>query len=86
MPQGYPQAAFEGSRRGVEVAQELLWLNNQALTVTYLAMLQEFRADTATFRAYAGGRDAGPRLRRALLRGLGQHPRRLRARIQNAAA
>lgn len=50
---GYPQAAFESGRRGVEVAQEFAQPFNQALTVTYLAMLQEFRSDTATFRAYA---------------------------------
>ncbi len=50
---GYPQAAYESAQLGVQIAQEFAQPFNQALTVTYLALLQELRADRATFSAHA---------------------------------
>ncbi|MFN8473282.1 MAG: AAA family ATPase [Anaerolineae bacterium] len=50
---GYPQSAYECATRAVEIAREFAQPFNQALTITYLAMLQEFRSDTSTFRAHA---------------------------------
>ena len=50
---GYPQQAFVGAQAAVDFAREFIQPFNQALAVTYLAMLQAWRADTVTFRKYA---------------------------------
>ncbi|MFN8485710.1 MAG: AAA family ATPase [Anaerolineae bacterium] len=50
---GYPQAAYQSATLAMEVARQFAQPFNQALTVTYLAMLQEWLADKATFRHYA---------------------------------
>ncbi len=50
---GFPQAAYESATLAVDIAHQFAQPFNQALTVTYLAMLQELRADSATFRAQA---------------------------------
>ena len=50
---GYPQRALESGREAVQIAREFAQPFNQALTITYLAMLQEMCADAATFQAQA---------------------------------
>ncbi len=50
---GYPQAAYESALLAVDLAREFAQPFNQALTVTYLAMLQEWRADMGTFQREA---------------------------------
>ena len=51
--QGYPHSALKEARAAVEFAQEFEQPFNQALAITYLALLQEWSTDTGTFRAHA---------------------------------
>ena len=50
---GYPDRALMSANAAVEFAREYAQPFNQALAVTYLAMLQEMRADAETFQAHA---------------------------------
>lgn len=50
---GYPDQALRSARDAVQLAQSLEQPFNQALAVTYLAMLQQLRFDGATARACA---------------------------------
>lgn len=50
---GYPQAALQAGEVAVEFAREFVQPFNQALAVTYLAMLQAWCADRETFYAAA---------------------------------
>jgi DNA-binding SARP family transcriptional activator len=50
---GFPDSALRCAQDGVRIAGEYAQPFNQALTLTYLAMLQELRADTDTFCAQA---------------------------------
>lgn len=50
---GYPQTALQWATAAVQLAREFAQPFNQALTITYLAMLQELRADMETFHAHA---------------------------------
>jgi DNA-binding SARP family transcriptional activator/tetratricopeptide (TPR) repeat protein len=51
--QGYPHSALKEARAAVKFAQEFEQPFNQALAITYLALLQEWSTDTGTFRAHA---------------------------------
>ncbi len=46
---GCPESALRSAQKGVQIAQYYEQPFNQALTVTYLATLQEFRADASAF-------------------------------------
>lgn len=50
---GRPQTALERCQEAVHLARELAQPFNQALAATYLATLQQLRADTSTFRRQA---------------------------------
>jgi DNA-binding SARP family transcriptional activator len=50
---GFPETALQYALEGVRIASESAQPFNQALTVTYLATLLEFRSDTADFHAKA---------------------------------
>lgn len=50
---GYPDTALRRALEGVQLAHELGQPFNQALAATYLALLQQLRADAATARAQA---------------------------------
>jgi tetratricopeptide (TPR) repeat protein len=50
---GYPYAALAAGTAAVQFATEYVQPFNRALAVTYLAMLQELRADLITFQANA---------------------------------
>ena len=50
---GLPETALQCALNGVQIAGQYAQPFNQALTVTYLAMLQELRADSAAFRTQA---------------------------------
>jgi predicted ATPase/DNA-binding SARP family transcriptional activator len=50
---GRPDAAFEGASHAVRLARELQQPFSQAIAATYLALLQQLRADRATFRKQA---------------------------------
>jgi predicted ATPase len=50
---GRPDAAFEGASRALRLARQLGQPLGQALAATYLALLQQLRADPATFRRQA---------------------------------
>ena len=50
---GYPQQALTAATAAVQFASEFVQPFNRALTMTYLAMLQEMRADHQTFQAKA---------------------------------
>lgn len=50
---GYPQQALERCEQGIRAAQEYAQPFNHALTITYLATLQEMRADPLTFQMQA---------------------------------
>ncbi len=50
---GYPQLALNNAQGAIELAREFAQPFNQALAITYLAMLQAWRADTDTFLANA---------------------------------
>ena len=50
---GYPQLALDSAQAAIGLAREFAQPFNQALAVTYLAMLQLWRADQATFLAQA---------------------------------
>jgi len=47
---GYPQLALSRAQAAVELAREFVQPFNQALAITYLAMLQTWRATAETFR------------------------------------
>jgi tetratricopeptide (TPR) repeat protein len=49
---GYPQSALRSAQAAVELAREFAQPFNQALAITYLAMLQAWRANAETFRTY----------------------------------
>jgi DNA-binding SARP family transcriptional activator/transcriptional regulator with XRE-family HTH domain len=51
--QGYPQKAIKSAKTAVQFAREYAQPFNQALAITYLAMLQELCADLETFAAQA---------------------------------
>ena len=76
---GRPDTAFERASHALRLARQLGQPFSQAIAATYLALLQQLRADPATFRA-AGGGGARPRhgVQGDLLPGVGRHPRRLR--------
>jgi tetratricopeptide (TPR) repeat protein len=46
---GFPETALQCALDGVQIARQYAQPFNQALTVTYLAMLQELRSDSAAF-------------------------------------
>jgi len=50
---GYPQMALERGASAVHIAREFAQPFNQALAISYFAMLQEWRADIDPFRGYA---------------------------------
>ncbi|GIK36226.1 MAG: SARP family transcriptional regulator [Chloroflexota bacterium] len=50
---GYPQSALSRAQVAVEFAREFAQPFNQALAITYLAMLQAWQADTDTFLVHA---------------------------------
>ena len=50
---GRPQTALERCGEAIELARDLAQPFNQALAATYLALLQQLRADSATFRRQA---------------------------------
>ena len=50
---GYPQQALERWQEAARVAHEYQHPLDQAMAITYLAMLQELRADAPTFRVQA---------------------------------
>jgi len=50
---GRPDSAFEVASHAVSVARQLGQPFSQAIAATYLALLQQLRADSATFRAQA---------------------------------
>jgi predicted ATPase/DNA-binding SARP family transcriptional activator len=50
---GFPETALQCALDGVQIAGQYAQPFNQALTVTYLALLQELRADSAAFRTQA---------------------------------
>jgi DNA-binding SARP family transcriptional activator len=50
---GRPDSAFEGASHAVGVARQLGQPFSQAIAATYLALLQQLRADPATFRVQA---------------------------------
>ena len=50
---GRPDAAFEGASHALRLAGQLAQPFSQAIAATYLALLQQLRADPATFRAQA---------------------------------
>ena len=50
---GRPDAAFEGASHALRLARQLGQPFNQAMAATYLALLQQLRADPATFRRQA---------------------------------
>jgi DNA-binding SARP family transcriptional activator/predicted ATPase len=50
---GRPDAAFEGGSRALRLARELGQPFNQAIAATYLALLQQLRAEPAAFRRQA---------------------------------
>ena len=50
---GLPETALKYGNQGVEIARQYAQPFNQALSVTYLAMLQELLADSAAFRTQA---------------------------------
>lgn len=50
---GYPRLALGCAQAAIEFAREFVQPFNQALAVTYLAMLQALRADAETFLAHA---------------------------------
>lgn len=50
---GYPEQALRRGMEAVQLARDLALPFNQALTTTYLAMLQQLRADPATAKAQA---------------------------------
>jgi DNA-binding SARP family transcriptional activator len=50
---GFPETALKEGLDGVQIARQSAQPFNQALTVTYLAMLQELRADSTAFRIQA---------------------------------
>ncbi len=50
---GFPDQALHYAQTGIQIASQYAQPFNRALTVTYLAMLQELRADWAAFRAQA---------------------------------
>ncbi|MCB0185263.1 MAG: hypothetical protein KDE31_13405, partial [Caldilineaceae bacterium] len=50
---GYPQLALDRAQAAIGLAREFVQPFNQALAVTYLAMLQAWRADRETFLAHA---------------------------------
>ncbi len=50
---GFPDKALKSCQEGIRVAQEFAQPFNHALTITYLAMLQEMRADALTFQMEA---------------------------------
>ena len=50
---GRPDAAFEGASHALRLARQLGQPFSQALASTYLALLQQLRADPATFRRQA---------------------------------
>ena len=50
---GYPQAALQSAQDAIAFAREFAQPFNQALAITYLTMLQAWRADTAAFLAQA---------------------------------
>jgi predicted ATPase len=51
---GRPDTAFERGSQALGLARQLGQPFSQALAATYLALLQQLRADPATFRAQAG--------------------------------
>ena len=73
---GYPQKALvSGCKQAIEFAREFEQPFNQALAITYMAMLQEWCADPDTFRQHA--EDASgfrQQIQSSLLSGLGQYP------------
>jgi predicted ATPase len=50
---GRPDAAFDGASQALRLARQLGQPFSQAIAATYLALLQQLRADPATFRAQA---------------------------------
>jgi predicted ATPase len=50
---GRPAAAFAGASHALRLARQLEQPFNRAIAATYLALLQQLRADPATFRAQA---------------------------------
>ena len=50
---GFPETALKSAMEGIQIAQQYAQPFNQALTVTYMAMLQELRADPSAFRLRA---------------------------------
>jgi DNA-binding SARP family transcriptional activator len=50
---GRPDAAFEGASHALRLARELGQPFSQAIAATYLALLQQLRADPVTFRGQA---------------------------------
>jgi DNA-binding SARP family transcriptional activator len=50
---GKPETALRCALNGVQIASQYAQPFNQALTVTYLALLQELRGDSAAFRTQA---------------------------------
>jgi DNA-binding SARP family transcriptional activator len=50
---GYAQSALDRAHTAIEYAREFVQPFDQAKAITYLALLQEWRADTGTFRACA---------------------------------
>jgi tetratricopeptide (TPR) repeat protein len=50
---GYAQSALDNAHTAIEYAREFVQPFDQAKAITYLALLQEWRADTSAFRACA---------------------------------
>ena len=50
---GYPQQALNRTRAAIEFTQEFSQPFNYALSITYMAMLQEWCAEPVIFRSYA---------------------------------
>ena len=50
---GYPQAAFNSAIAAMQFAREFAQPFNRAVSIVYLALLQELRADAETFRTQA---------------------------------
>ena len=50
---GYPQTALAGAQSAVEIARKFTQPFNQALAITYLAMLQAWRASPEVFSQFA---------------------------------
>ncbi len=74
---GQPDRALESALAGVSFAHEYGQPFNEALAVTYLAMLQEMRAGTETFLAHAEEAQVlAARVPGAVLPYVGEYPRR----------